>query len=166
MRPLLFPLLAGALLSTGCYSYQVTNLGEVAPGTPVRLRLTPAEAERLVEFRLVDDRLIDGVLVENGGTGLVLDTRVGVNDAQRGSRAFTQRISIPTAEVREVELKQLDWFKTGVALGAGAVGLTIVARAAFGDGEGQDGPPGPDPSEIRVPRAFSLRIPFAIPLFR
>jgi hypothetical protein len=151
------------LLSPGCYSYRVTELQDVAPGTPVRLRVTPDEAERLVEFRLTDDRLVDGVLVENGGMGLVLDTRVGVNDAQRGSRAFTQRINIPASEVREVELKQLDWFKTGVAIGATAIGLAIVASAAFGDGEGRDGPPGPDPSDLRVPTGFSLRLPFALP---
>lgn len=159
MRSHLLLLLASSLLLAGCYSYRVTDLDALAPGSGLRLRISPAEAERLVDLRLTEDRLVTGTLVSNGGGAVLVDTEVGVNDATRGTRALTQRISIPLGEVREIEERHLDRVKTGALVGAVALGVGIAAAAALGGGDGADVPPGPGTGELRVPVGL-LRIRF------
>jgi hypothetical protein len=152
---------AAPLLLSGCYSYHVTQLDDMAPGAGLRLRISPAEAERLVDLRLTEDRLVQGTLVSNGGAAVLIDTEVGVNDAVRGTRALTQRISVQLAEVREIEERRLDRFKTGALVGAVALGVGISAAAALGGGNGGDVPPDPGTGELRVPlRFFGWRLPF------
>ena len=161
MRTLLPILLLTALTTGGCFSYQPTRLETVAPGQAVRVRISPEEADRLVELRLTDDRLVDGVLVSNGGDGVLLDTQVGTTDPQRGTRALRQRITIPAGEIREVELKRVNWLRTGALAGGVAVGVGVVVAAALAGGGGKDGPGGPDPSELVVPR-LGVRLPLRI----
>jgi hypothetical protein len=162
MRSSVFLVAAGALLTSGCFSYQPTRLEAVGPGETIRVRISPEEADRLVDVRLTDDRLVSGILVSNGGDGLLLDTTVGVNDPARGTRALTQRITIPVGEVREVEMRRVNWFKTGVVGGAIAVGVGVVAAAALAGGGGSPDPGGGGGVEIVVPRGFNLgwRVPF------
>lgn len=160
MRSHLLLLLAAPVLFAGCYSYRVADLDDVRPGAGLRLLISPSEAERLVELRLTEDRMVHGTLVSNGGSTVLIDTRVGVNDPTRGSRALTQRIEIPLAEVREVEERQLDRFKTGALIGGVAVGVGIVAASALGGGDGADVPPGPGNGEFRVPVRWGFRVPF------
>jgi hypothetical protein len=155
-------LLLAAVMAAGCFSYQETSLATVAPGQSVRVRISPEEADRLVELRLTDDRLVDGVLVSNGGDGLLLDTTVGMSDPQRGTRALRQRITIPPGEIREVELKRVNWLRTGALAGGVAVGVGVVIAAALEGGGGKDGPGGPDPSELVVPARLGFRLPLRI----
>lgn len=160
MRSQLILLLAVCLLPAGCYSYRVAQLDEVQPGAGLRLRISAAEAERLAELRLREDRLVTGTLVSDGDTQVIVDTEIGVNDATRGMRALTQRITIPLAEVREVELRRLDPVKTGALLGGVAVGVGIAVAAALGGGDGADVPAPPGTSELRVPVWLRLPIRF------
>lgn len=160
MRTQLPLLLAVSVVSAGCFSYQPARLETVSPGQAVRVRISPEEADRLMELRLTDDRLVDGVLVSNGGDGMLLDTRVGVNDPQRGTRALVQRITLPSSEIREVELKRLDWLRTGALAGGVAVGVGVVIAAALEGGGGKEGPGGPDPSELVIP--VGVRLPLRI----
>lgn len=145
-------------LSSGCYAYHETELESVTPGTPIRIRLSPEEAARLAELRLTDARLVDGTLIANGGDRVMLDTRVGVNDPTRGSRALVQRVAVPVTEVHEVELRRLDWLKTGAIAGAFALGVGIVAAAALDGDQGDEGPGGGDIPESRAPWRFPLRL--------
>ena len=156
MRSRLYLLAAGALLSSGCFSYRATTLESVGPGETVRVRISPEEADRLVEVRLTDERLVDGVLVANGGDGLLLDTTLGVSDPSRGTRALTQRITIPISEVREVEMRRINWLKTGVVGGAIAAGVGVVIAAAAAGGGGSPDPGGGGGVELVVPRGFNL----------
>lgn len=156
------PVLLACLLAAapGCYSYRVTQLDAVPTGAPMRLRISPDEAERLMDLRLTEDRLVYGTLVSSAGTELMLDTQVGVNDATRGTRAFMQRITIPVAEVREVEERRFDGLKTGALVGGVAVGVGIIAAAAIGGGDGNDSPGGPGTEEFRrLPFGLRLRLP-------
>jgi hypothetical protein len=110
-------------------------------------------------LRLTEDRLVSGTLVGRDNGGLMVDTRVGANDSQRGTRMLEQRITVPAAEIREVELRELDWFKTGALIGAVGVGVGVAIAAALGGGEGRGSGPGTDPEEIVVP-VFRVRLPF------
>lgn len=165
MRTRVFLLAAGALLTTGCFSYRPTTLEAVSPGEAIRVRISPEQADRLVDVRLTDERLVDGILVSNGGQGLLLDTTVGVSDPTRGSRALTQRITIPASEVREVETRRINWFRTGALGAAVAVGTGVVIAAALAGGGGDGDPGGGGGVELVVPRGFDLGWRVVVPGF-
>jgi hypothetical protein len=156
MRLPLLLLAAGPLLATGCFSYQPTRLEAVSPGEAIRVRLSPEEADRLVDVRLTDERLVDGVLVSNGAEALLLDTTIGMNDPTRGMRALTQRIAIPITEVREVESRRINWFRTGALGAAIAAGTGIAIAAALAGGDAGNDPGPGNGVELVVPRGFNL----------
>jgi hypothetical protein len=158
-RPNRLVALATVLLNGACFSYQPSQLESIAPGKAVRLRISPEEADRLADAGLSDSRLVDGVLVENGAAGVVLDTRIGINDPTRGTRALTQRINVAQTEIREVELRQLDRLKTGLVAGAFAVVVGAVVAAQLVGGRGRADDPGPGPDELRVPPGFRINVP-------
>ena len=152
-------ILAGLLSATGCYHYQAYSPQEVGVGQAVRLRLTADEAAKYSDLRLSDPRLVEGKVVDRSATGFMLDATVGVNSAQVGTRALTQRLSIPTSGVIDVELKTLDRTKTSLVVGsAAAVGVVALLKAggAFG---GSDTPGTDNPEARRIP-ILRLRLPF------
>jgi len=152
-------LLIGVLAATtGCYAYVPSSVDEIAPGTPVRVRLTAAEAGRLVDQRLTDARLLAGTLVQHDGEQLLVDTSVGRNDAERGLRSVVQRVSVPRRDVLEVERRQLDKGRTGIVVGAGAVALGVVIALQARGGQGTpDGPGGGTQESRRLP-ILSFRV--------
>lgn len=149
--------LALPLLATGCFSYQPARIESIAPGSAVRVRISPEEAERLAAQGLSEDRLVGGKLVSNGDQTLLLDTPVSTADPTRGTRALTQRVSIPLGEVREVELRQLDWTKTAI-VGGGVTAVVgfVIARQIAG-GSGRDDGPGGEVPDLRP--VLRLRVP-------
>lgn len=144
------------LLTAACYSYQPARRESIPLGSSVRVRLSADAADQLEADGLGNARLLDGVLLQNGGENLLLDTNAG--PGMPGQRVLRQRLTIPVAGVTEIELKQLDRMKTGVAIGAGVVvvGTVIVAQLAGGFGRDED--PGPEPGELRVPLPIGFRI--------
>lgn len=151
--------LAALFFATGCYHYLPTSATDVAVGQTVRLRLTPDEATKYGDLRLSNPRLLEGTVADRSAMGFMLDATVGVNNAETGSRALTQRVSVPMSGVVDVELKALDRTKTGFVVGGAAVvaGLAIAkAGGAFGSSD----PPGTDKPEARRVPLFKLRLPF------
>jgi hypothetical protein len=141
MRVLCLLLVTLAAASAGCYSYVPTRLDAVAEGDPVRLRVSADEAERLEPVRLTDARLIEGTIVRRDTARVFVDTRVGTLDAQRGQRAFIQRIDVPLAAIQEIESRRPDNLKTAAAVGAVGLAIGLGVLAALQPGEG--GPGGP-----------------------
>src|SRR5690606_41050282 len=75
------------LTGSGCYSYSTVAIEDVAPGTPVRLRVTGAEADRLAEVRLSDDREVPGTLLQQQNGAILLDTPIAAPDmTSQGTR--------------------------------------------------------------------------------
>lgn len=151
--------MAGLFAAGGCYHYLPSSPQEVVAGQAVRLRLTGDEAAKYTDLRLSDPRLLEGTVVDRSGSGVMLDATVGVNNAETGSRALTQRLNIPLAGVLDVELKELDRTKTSFLVGGSAVlaGLVIgKVSGAFGGSE----TPGTDVQESRRVPLFKIRLPF------
>lgn len=152
-------LLAGSIgLLAGCYSYVPTRLDVVEVGDPVRLRVTADAAERLEPVRLTDARLIEGLIVRRADSELLVDTKVGTLDPQRGQRAFTQRINVQLAEIQEVEFRRRDQLKTAAAVGTVGLVVGLGILAALQPGEGGPGDPiDPVPEMRRTPfRLFRI----------
>lgn len=158
MRPRNVLVLAALCVASGCYHYLPMSATDVSVGQAVRLRLTADEAAKYADLRLADPRLVEGTVVDRSAAGLMLDATLGVNNAETGSRALTQRLSIPTSGVIDVELKALDRTKTGLVAGGVAViaGLFIAkAGGAFGS----NGTPGTDNPEARRVPLFRIKLP-------
>jgi len=152
-------LLLGALLaSSGCYTYLPTPLEDIAPGTPVRIRMTAAESGRLVEQRLTDDPLLSGTLVEQGDGEVLVDTSVGHNDAQRGMHSVVQRVSVPTRDVLVIEQRKLDRGRTGALIGIGVVAGGVILALQSGGGVGGSDTSGGGTQESRRVPILSFRI--------
>lgn len=128
-------------VASGCYSYQATSLESLSPGEDVRLRLSQDEAARLQDLPLSQGRLLNAMVLDATGSELLFETTVGVNDAQRGTRALTQRVSVAFREIVEVEQRSLDRLRTGTLAGGAAALVGIVLYAQFRGSSGSDGPP-------------------------
>jgi hypothetical protein len=148
--------LSSLLLTGACYSYQPARLESITPGSSVRVRLSQDAADRLTDEGVTSTRLLDGVLLQNGGESLLLDTDMTTGGAAR--RTLRQRLSIPVSGITEIELKQLDRVKTGVAIGVGVAVVGTVIAAQLAGGFGGDEDPGPEPGELRVPLPIGFRI--------
>ena len=149
-------ILTSLLLTGACYSYRPARLESITPGSSVRVRLSQDAAEQLMADGLSSTRLLDGILLQNGGQNLLLDTETGTGGP--GQRILRQRLTIPVGGVTEIELKQLDRTKTGVALGVGVAVVGTVIAAQLAGGFGSDNDPGPEPGELRVPLPIGFRI--------
>ena len=153
-------LLLALAAGSGCYSYRVTTLEELEAGAPVRVRVTPEEAERIAELRMSEERVVPGTVLRRADGALLLETPVIGSNGRQATGMLTQRIEIPDDAIREVELRQLDRLRTGALIGAvaGAVGYVLVSQLDGGRAD-DDSPPGGNPERVRPPGLL-----FAIPL--
>lgn len=149
--------LAGCLclLSAGCYTYRPVDFDEVRVDSDVRARLTARQVDELNGVLPSESRVIEGrVLEENGSSYLLL---VPVLAELRGARIETinQRLDIPRSGIVELEMRELDRLRTGIAIGAGAAVLGFVAWRSLRDPAlGDSDPPG-GPNDF-----VGFRIPF------
>lgn len=145
------------LLSAGCYAYRPVDFDEVRVDSEVRVRLTARQFDELNGVLPSESRVIEGrVLEENGSSYLML---VPILAELRGARIETihQRLDISRSGIVEIEIREMDRLRTGIAIGAGAAVLGYVAwrtlrDPALGD---RDPPGGPnDFVGFRIPFGF------------
>lgn len=159
MRSVRLILLAASLAASGCFAYIPSSPQEVAPGQPLRLRLSAEAAARYQDLRLANSRLLEGTLVSRSASELMVEASVGVNDATRDSRALVQQVSVPLSGILEVELKRLDGFKTGLLVAGGGALLTVAIIKGGGGSGSKHNPPDDTPDARRIPL-----IRFSLPL--
>jgi hypothetical protein len=150
-------LVVSGLISSGCYSYVPVRMEQIEPGEAVRLRLSPEEADRLQTVRLTDSRMMEGLVVNRSAAELFLETPVGRLDPMAGTRTLIQRINVPLGEIRDIERRQHDRFKTGVAIGGVAIVVVVGVVAAIQGGSGRRSGDDPGPDESRSP--VMIRVP-------
>jgi hypothetical protein len=152
MRPGLLSLLP--LLLAGCYAYAPIKPGRVQPGTNVRVRVSGAAAERLAPLLGASDaRLLSGRLVENRADTMIVEVPT-ITQASIGTsiEQLHQRLSIPRAELLELETRRLDRWRTAALVGSAAIIVgAVVIRAINGEPGAGNTPGGGGPPEARVP---------------
>lgn len=159
MRPSRVLLLAALLVAPGCYTFIPSSPQEIAPGQDVRVRLTAEAASDYRDLRLANPRFLEGTFLERTTDQLRLEATVGMGSDVRGSRALIQQIDVPMAGVLEVELKELNVFRTGALIAGGGVALLAIVLSADGNGGSEDGPGGGNPEARRLPLLrFSLPV--------
>ncbi len=147
------------LLGTGCYSYSEVALEDIPPGTPVRLRVTGAEADRLAELRMSDEREVPGTLLRRDADMLLLDTPIAAADATARGGTLVQRLEIPVSQVQEAGVRRLDHLRTAALVGAVAAAAAFVVIEGFGRGDANDDTPPIENPEFRRGPAVQIRLP-------
>ena len=135
----LLSLLALLFVTEGCFQY--VPEGEVAPsrGTPIRLHLERPASFGLTQFTVNNITAVNGEMVRREAGDVILsatwlDAAIGDGFAGEG---WTLRV--PETNVSALEVKQLSWWRTGVAVLGGAF-LTIFGFDVLGTGsEGSAG---------------------------
>jgi hypothetical protein len=145
-------------IAAGCYHYVPVPVESVTPGSDIRARVSAEEARRLEPLLVRDDaRVLEGLFLERQNGSILV--QVPVVSELRGIRmeTFHQRVDLPVSSILEMELKELDRGRTGLALGAGTVVLVaLVVNQLRGSGSSDRDGPLPPPDEIRVPLRIFL----------
>ncbi|MEM7417920.1 MAG: hypothetical protein AAF389_20700 [Gemmatimonadota bacterium] len=140
---------------SGCYTFRPADAGDLSPGETVRVRVAGGYADSLsVLLQRPDGRLLEGSVVERDASAMLLEVQVSSELQGMRFEALNQRVEIPTTEVVEVELKELDKGKTyGVAALAAVAIAGIVVRQLNADGGGaqRPGTGGPQDAVVTSP---------------
>jgi hypothetical protein len=154
-----FPFLL-SLAAVGCHTYQPIALDEIQPSMAVRARLSAERAEAIARAHPTVGREVDGAVLESNSEELVILVPLRHSTGFRSEQSIAAPLGIPNQDVVEVELKKLDWTKTGALAVAGAALLgLIVSQSTDGGGGGDDpGKPGGDPQDAIIP--FRISIPW------
>jgi hypothetical protein len=149
-----------SLAAVGCHTYQPIALDEIQPSMAVRARLSAERAEAIARVHSIYGRELDGEVVESNSEELVILVPLRHSTGFRSEQSLAAPLGIPNQDVLEVELKKLDWTRTGALAVAGAALLGLIASQTMdGDGGGDDpGKPGGDPQDAIIP--FRISIPW------
>ena len=142
-------LLACAL--SACYSYAAAPPSGAHVGERIRVRVSGAESDRLEPALGQSGRTIEGDLLEQADSSIVLGVALPYQlDATTMASRAQQRIVIPRAELQELELRRLDKLRTSLLVGVGVAGVVAIA-ASKGSSLFGGGGAGGSPNERRVP---------------
>lgn len=157
--------IAVSAVASGCYSYSAVPVSTAPVGEPVRVRLSGAEAERLEPVLGFTDREIEGQLLEQSDSSIVLSVALPL-PATSGStleRAH-QRIIIPRSDLQELQRRHLDKTRTSLLVGAGVVAVSAIIAASTGAVELGIGGRRPNPNATRVPAGAPLLLRWSLAL--
>lgn len=140
------------LAAGGCYSYRPIDVSDVRSEMEVRARLSTSQAEELSEALPLEDRLLEGTVVDNSSMELTLLVPVAHTSRSGRVETLSQRLGIPWSGILEVELKQLDRWRTGILSATGALFVGFVLYKTLGEGSSSETPGGgPGPQEALIP---------------
>ena len=145
----------------GCYSYTVVPPQDATVGQGVRARVTGAQAEQLEPVLGMTNREIEGQLIEQHDSSIVLSVAIPLSTAGGGSiERGHQRIVIPRTELQELQLRHLDRTRTSLLVGAGIGAVAVAVAASAGKIDlGQGGSRGnPNREVLPIPLTL-LRVP-------
>ncbi|HSG48779.1 MAG TPA: hypothetical protein VLA43_13245, partial [Longimicrobiales bacterium] len=143
---LLAPLLAG------CHTFTPVERSQLQPGQSVRVTLTPAESVNHVQLLGSLKESVQGTVreVEASNLGLTLATApppVPGSPANTGLRSY---LELPWSGVSGVEVKRMNWLRTGLlAAGAAVVTVVILDVADLSGGSNNEG--GVNEQRVRIP---------------
>jgi hypothetical protein len=141
-------------LLVGCYTYAPIEPASLQAGTGVRARVSSAAAERLAPLLgTTNARLISGRLVDTRADTMIVEVPTVVQMTFGSSmETLHQRVSIPRADLVELETRRLDRFRTA-ALAGGVVFIvgTIAIKALKNDPGTDRSPGGGGGTDVRVP---------------
>lgn len=150
-------LAAAALAASGCFSYVPTALDRAAVGGQYRVLIT---RQRMEALRDLDEGglpesgppLLRGTLV--GRDAISLSLRVPLTSRQVGfhQQEIDRQVSVPTADVQDIEARVLSRPRTGIALAAAtALAAGVIVAIVHGARDWDRNPDAPSPDAFRAP---------------
>ncbi len=152
-----------SLPAGGCYTYASVSPADVALGTTVRVRLSPAAAERLAPALGRDEATVEGQMLERSSDSIAVAVPTTEESAiGYARRASFQRIELPVTDIRDLAIPRLDRVRTG-ALAVAAAAVVIYAAARMFWTQASASSPNVGPSEQRAPARIvvHVRLPLA-----
>lgn len=125
---------AAALLGSGCFSYVPAEMGSVAPGEDVRAFLAMDQvAAGLAGLSNQPNSSVAGRLMREDGEQVVLRVPVAVQPFGSMSGPIGQDLIIPSRQIVQLERREFNRARTGVAVAGGVVAV-VVAFLSFRKG--------------------------------
>jgi hypothetical protein len=127
-----------------CYTYAPLELSVARPGMDVRARVTAAAADRVAPLLgTADARLLTGRVIQSAPDTVIVEVPTVVRAAIGSSfQTLRQRVSIPRADLLELETRKLDRIRTGAVAGSAAVIVGAVAIKVIRGDRGREPYPG------------------------
>jgi hypothetical protein len=144
-----------------CYAYAPIEPAAVPAGAGVRARVSGAGADRIAPLLgTADARVLDGRLVDVRADTLIVEVPTVTQASLGGApERLHQRVSIPRADLLELETRRLDRLRTAAVVGTAVVVVGAVALRALKNDPGSSSPPGPGgPGEVLIPLGRLLRL--------
>jgi len=169
MRNIFAPLIvAGALLTGGCYRYVPTEMAAVPPGAEVRAHLTGDGIEAMRSYFGPEVYSVEGPLAwwDEGGVGLL--TEISLSRPGFPPTTLTDTVRLLPHHLAGMELRELDGKRTAGLTAAivGGMAVALFAGQAFGgssDDSGEGAGEDPEASIIfRIPLGLPFNIPFKL----
>jgi predicted acyltransferase len=147
----LSPLLVLSLAA--CYTYVPVQPTSVAAGAGVRARVSATTAERIAPLiGVTDARVFMGTFVGTDAGGFLVEVPTTPQVGTAGTfQTLAQRISIPRADLLEIETRTLNRGKTAAIVGAVAIIAGSTAATILRSNPGADRPPGGTSTDTRIP---------------
>lgn len=154
------PVTMAALFASGCFSYRALEVGAVPEGDAVRLHLTGQGLVDLPELPVQGGSALKGTLMRWDDEQLLVRVRIAEQQDGLLTRDLGRDVAIPASRIARLERRELNRFRTGLAV-AGGAGIVAVLLRMFSDVHSEgDADPMPHPAEMtRVP-------PLTAPLLR
>jgi len=161
MRRLGFLLLSVGLLATNssCFRYVEARPEAVVSGSDVRVRVSFDRAVELEDLLDQDDpRELNGTTMDYDEPGW-LRLSVPFQGVEAGSarRGFNSVVDISFMDLERVQLREVDWTKTGGLVALSAVVAGALVEAVFDPFDGEEGDGEPGETEAAIIPLFSIR---------
>lgn len=146
------PLLAAALLLSGCFGYRGMEPGVVPVGEEVRVHLTRQGVADLPEIPERSGSVVRGRVTRREGDRLVLRVPVALQQDGLLTRELGREVAIEAGQIERLERRELSRGRTALAV-AGGLGAAAMLWASLegGRSEGGDGRPEPPVESVRIP---------------
>ena len=142
---------AALLLLAGCYSYVPTELGSAPAETELRVYLSRRGLADIPEDIPTGASYLTGRFMRRTADSVLIQVPVSRRVEGAGALDLRQNVFVPISEIVDVQYRQLNRAKTGIAL-AGGVGLaTALVLGVFDARVDQDPVSGDSPEQIRIP---------------
>ena len=117
-------LLALSGSASACYHYQPVDAPAPAVGERVRVELTGAGQDRLLETQAIPFETLTGRVVESDARNLLLEVQLEASRLGFGSGTVIDTVQVARVDLRQVGVREIS---TGRSIFAGAVAVGAVA---------------------------------------
>jgi hypothetical protein len=156
--------LGTAVFASGCYTYVPTQFTTIPIGEGVRVYLSQSGVDRLRQVGaealpgLTDRPVLSGRLVRRDASEFSLQVPVGTRQTGFHTAEIDQQVTLPVADLVQVERRQVSSLRTALSVAGGTAALASVVVLVVNGARRPVDNGGPDPDNLRIP-LLSVPVP-------